>query len=60
MRPQQLNDEISRILKEIRALEDVLFNVDIKFAENLKKEKEKMWDKINFLKGLKKACLNIR
>lgn len=60
MKLHQINDEISRILKEIRALEDVLFNVDIKFAENLKKQKQKMWNKINFLKGLKKACLNIK
>jgi len=60
MKIPQINDEISKILKEIRALEDVLFNVDIKFAEKLKKEKQKMWNKINFLKGLKKACLNIK
>lgn len=60
MKIPQINDEISKILNEIRALEDVLFNVDIKFAENLKKQKQKMWNKINFLKGLKKACLNIK
>lgn len=53
----QVNEEIERLIQEIRALENVLFNVDIKFAENLKKQKQKMWNKVNFLKNLKKAYI---
>lgn len=53
----QLNDEIERLIKEIRALDIVLFKVDTKFLYNLLKQKQKMWNKVNFLKNLKKAYI---
>lgn len=53
----QLNDEIERLIKEIRALDTVLFKVDTKFLYKLLEEKQKMWNKVNFLKNLKKAYI---
>lgn len=53
----QLNEEIERLIKEIRALNRVLFKVDTKFLHKLLEEKQKMWDKVNFLKNLKKAYI---
>lgn len=37
----QLNDEIEELIKEIRALDRVLFKVDTKFLYNLLKQKQK-------------------
>ena len=53
----QLNDEIEELIKEIRALNIVLFKVDTKFLYKLLEEKQKMWNKVNFLKNLKKAYI---
>jgi hypothetical protein len=53
----QINDEIERLIKEIRALDIVLFKVDTKFLYKLLEEKQKMWNKVNFLKKLKKAYI---
>lgn len=53
----QVNEEIERLIQEIRALNKVLFNVDIKFLHKLLEEKQKMWNKVNFLKNLKKAYI---
>lgn len=53
----QMNKEIEKLIKEIRALNRVLFKVDTKFLYNLLEEKQKMWDKVNFLKNLKKAYI---
>lgn len=53
----QLNEEIERLIQEIRALNKVLFNVDTKFLHKLLEEKQKMWNKVNFLKNLKKAYI---
>lgn len=53
----QINEEIDRLVKEIRALNQVLFNVNYKFSYKLKKRKDQMWYKIEFLKKLKKAYI---
>ena len=49
-----INEEIDKLIKEVRALERVLFKVDEKFSYKLKKIKEEKWNKINFLKTMKK------
>jgi len=53
----QINEEIERLIKEIRALNRVLFKVDTKFLHKLLEEKQKMWNKVIFLKNLRKAFI---
>lgn len=57
MQLHQINEEIEKLIQEIRALEKVLFNVNYKFSYKLKLEKEKMWNRINFLKCMKKIYI---
>lgn len=53
----QLNEEIEKLIQEIRALNKVLFNVDMKFSHTLIKTRKQIWNKIEFLKNLKKAYI---
>lgn len=57
MQLHQINEEIEKLIQETRALEKVLFNVNYKFSYKLKLEKEKMWNRINFLKCMKKIYI---
>lgn len=57
MQLHQINEEIEKLIQETRALEKVLFNVNYKFSYKLKLEKEKIWNRINFLKCMKKIYI---
>lgn len=57
MNLHQINEEIEKTINEIRALERVLFKVDLKFSQKLKEQKIKMWKKVKFLKTIKKVCI---
>ena len=54
---KQISEEIEKLIQEIRALNKVLFNVDYKFSYKLNKKKKEIWNKIEFLKNLKKAYI---
>lgn len=53
----QINEEIEYLIGEIRALDRVLFNVDTKFLYQLVQQKKKMWNRVNFLKAMKKLYI---
>ncbi len=57
MNLHQINEEIDKLIKEVRALERVLFKVDEKYSIKLMEEKHKKWNKINFLKKMKKIYI---
>ena len=42
----QVNEEIERLIQEIRALNKVLFNVDYRFSYKLNKKKKENMNKV--------------
>lgn len=57
---QIIADNVDEEIKKYRALKNSAFNLSWEKCFLIHQEKEKVWKKVEFLKKLKKACIEKR
>lgn len=53
----QINEELENLLEKARRLDEAFFKLDKKYTYKLRIEKQKTWNRINFLKCMKKIYI---